>query len=84
VPGGSPRNALAATVTDLEPLGDRFRVRATAGAVPLQAEVTAGAVADLALVPGDRVHLIVKATEVSVHAALGAGSPGPGADTVGP
>jgi molybdopterin-binding protein len=73
-PGGSPRNALPATVTELEPLGDRFRVRAVvAGAAertPLQAEVTAGAVADLGLVPGDRVNLIVKATEVSVHGAL--------------
>ena len=72
-PGGSPRNALPATVTELEPLGDRFRVRALAGAggrTPLQAEVTAAAVADLGLVPGDQVNLIVKATEVSVHGAL--------------
>jgi molybdopterin-binding protein len=73
-PGGSPRNALPATVTELEPLGDRFRVRALAGGTtdptPLQAEVTAAAVADLGLVPGDRVNLIVKATEVSVHGAL--------------
>lgn len=73
-PGGSPRNALPATVTELEPLGDRFRVRAVAGGTadptPLQAEVTAAAVAELGLVPGDRVNLIVKATEVSVHGAL--------------
>jgi molybdopterin-binding protein len=71
-PGGSPRNALAATVTELEPLGDRFRVRTVAGGtapgVPLQAEVTPAAVAELGLVSGDRVNLIVKATEVSVHA----------------
>ena len=83
-PGGSPRNALAATVTELEPLGDRFRVRATAGAIPLQAEVTAAAVADLGLVPGDSVNLIVKATEVSVHGALRAPTAPPRADTVEP
>ena len=61
-------------MTELEPLGDRFRVRALAGGAagrtPLQAEVTAAAVADLGLVPGDQVNLIVKATEVSVHGAL--------------
>jgi len=83
-PGGSPRNALAATVTELEPLGDRFRVRALAGSVPLQAEVTAAAVAELALVPDDPVNLIVKATEVSVHGALRASSGPVAADTVGP
>jgi molybdopterin-binding protein len=87
-PGGSPRNALPATVTELEPLGDRFRVRAVAGdassPVPLQAEVTASAVADLALVPGDRVNLIVKATEVSVHEARRASSGGLETDTVRP
>ena len=68
-PGGSPRNALAATITDLEPRGDRFRVHALAGRTRLEAEVTAAAVAELGLVPGDLVNLIVKATEVSVHAA---------------
>jgi molybdopterin-binding protein len=87
-PGGSPRNALPATVTELEPLGDRFRVRAVAGGVPLQtplqAEVTAAAVAELGLVPGDRVNLIVKATEVSVHGAMRATSGPSGMDTVGP
>jgi molybdopterin-binding protein len=83
-PVGSPRNALAATVTELEPLGDRFRVRAVAGALPLQAEVTAAAVADLALVPGDRVNLIVKATEVSVHGGRRASAGTTGADRVGP
>jgi molybdopterin-binding protein len=87
-PGGSPRNALPATVTELEPLGDRFRVRAVAGGathrVPLQAEVTTAAVAELDLAPGDRVNLIVKATEVSVHGALRAASGPPVTDTVGP
>lgn len=66
-PAGSPRNALPATVTELEPLGDRFRVRTVAAGVPLDAEVTAAAVAELGLAPGLAVNLIVKATEVSVH-----------------
>jgi molybdopterin-binding protein len=83
-PGGSPRNAITATVTELEPLGDRFRVRARAGAIPLQAEVTAAAVAELALVPGDVVNLIVKATEVSVHGVRRAASGSAPADTVTP
>lgn len=87
-PGGSPRNALPATVTELEPLGDRFRVRAVAGGrdqpVPLQAEVTAAAVAELGLVPGDAVNLIVKATEVSIHGALRPPSGRGRTDRVGP
>ncbi|GAB7005177.1 ATP-binding cassette domain-containing protein [Nocardioides sp. AN3] len=83
-PGGSPRNALPAVVTEVEPLGDRFRVRALAGATPLQAEVTAGAVVDLSLAPGDPVHLIVKATEVSVHGARRAASEASEPDTVAP
>jgi molybdopterin-binding protein len=83
-PGGSPRNALPAVVTELEPLGERFRVRALAEGLPLQAELTASAVADLALAPGDRVNLIVKATEVSVHGALRAASTSSGTDTVWP
>jgi molybdate transport system ATP-binding protein len=62
-PGGSPRNALAATVTDLEPQGDRIRVRAG----DLSADVTAQAVAELDLAPGAEVTFSVKANEVSVY-----------------
>ncbi len=68
-PGGSPRNAFAATVTDLEPLGDRIRVRTDASGRHLAADVTPAAVADLALGPGSTVELTVKATEVTVYAA---------------
>ena len=47
-PGGSPRNALSAVVTELEPHGDRIRVRAG----DLSADVTAQAVAELDLASG--------------------------------
>jgi molybdate transport system ATP-binding protein len=62
-PGGSPRNAVAAVVTEIEPRGDRVRVRAG----EVSADVTAQALAELDLVPGTAVTLTVKATEVSVY-----------------
>jgi molybdate transport system ATP-binding protein len=62
-PGGSPRNALAAVVTELEPYGDRVRVRAG----DLSADVTPQAVAELDLAPGAEVTFSVKANEVSVY-----------------
>ena len=62
-PGGSPRNALAVTVTDLEPHGDQVRVRAG----HLAAEVTLRSAAELGLAPGARVVFAVKASEVSVY-----------------
>lgn len=63
-PGGSPRNAFPVTVTEMEPLGDRIRVRAG----HLAADVTPRAAAELDLAPGARVTFAVKATEVSVYA----------------
>jgi molybdate transport system ATP-binding protein len=63
-PGGSPRTTLPVTVTAVEPSGDRLRVRADG----LQAEITPTAAAELDLLPGDRVHFAVKATEVAVYA----------------
>jgi molybdopterin-binding protein len=68
-PIGSPRNTLAARVTDLEPLGDRIRVRTDVGGRHVAAEITPAALADLALTPGDDVRLTVKATEVMVYAS---------------
>jgi molybdate transport system ATP-binding protein len=62
-PAGSPRTVLDVVVTELEPLGDRVRVRAG----DLAADVTAAAVADLGLAPGAAVRFAVKATEVAVH-----------------
>ena len=60
---GSPRNRLAARLTEIEPHGDRVRLRAG----ELSADVTPQAVADLDLVPGAEVTFSVKATEVDVY-----------------
>jgi molybdate transport system ATP-binding protein len=92
-PGGSPRNALTVTVADLEPLGDRVRVRGLAQGttgtsqpadVPLTAEITPAAVADLGLVPGAQVTFSVKATEVSIYGTFKAGAASASPATVGP
>ncbi|WP_026875013.1 ABC transporter ATP-binding protein [Jiangella gansuensis] len=67
-PEGSARNAWELVITDLEAHGDLVRVTAD-GAVPVLADVTPLAVADLRLEPGRRVWASVKATEVSVYPA---------------
>lgn len=64
-PGGSPRNVIEATVTEIEPMGDRMRIRTG----QFQADITAPSVAALDLVPGTRVVLVVKASEVSIYRA---------------
>ncbi|NAZ80466.1 ATP-binding cassette domain-containing protein [Kineococcus sp. R8] len=75
-PGGSPRNRWAAAVDELAPRGDlvRLRARLRPGGEEVLADVTASSVADLDLVPGSPVHLVVKATAVAVHAV---GRPAP-------
>lgn len=60
---GSPRNSFAVAITDLEPHGDQIRVRGGG----LAADITPAALADLGLVPGMTVHLVVKAAAVSVY-----------------
>jgi molybdate transport system ATP-binding protein len=65
-PEGSPRNAWSATVIDLEADAGRVRV-VLGGPVPLVAEVTAAAAAELALRPGDAVWATVKAVDLSAH-----------------
>ena len=67
-PHGSPRNRWSGTVSDLDVIGDRVRVRIE-GSVPLVAEITRGAVQELALEPGASVWSTVKATEVDVYPA---------------
>jgi molybdate transport system ATP-binding protein len=67
-PEGSPRNVWEATVAEVEGYGERVRVRLT-GAVPLVAEVTVAAVAELHLAPGAPVWASVKATELAVYPA---------------
>lgn len=66
-PGGSPRNRWRAVVTELAPRGDVVRLRATHEGAELLADITLAAAADLDLVPGREVHLVVKATAVAVH-----------------
>jgi molybdate transport system ATP-binding protein len=62
-PGGSPRNSLPVTVTDLEPHGDQVRVRAD----HLAADITVQSAAELDLAPGMPVVFAVKASEVAVY-----------------
>ncbi len=65
-PGGSPRNVAAGHVASIELLGDRVRVRVD-GVVPLVAEITPAALAELGLVDGSAVFAAVKATDIAVY-----------------
>jgi molybdate transport system ATP-binding protein len=67
-PEGSPRNVWEGTVAAVEGFGERVRVRVE-GPVPLVAEVTVAAVAELRLAVGERVWASVKATEVTAYPA---------------
>lgn len=67
-PEGSARNVWSAVVDSLDIEGDRVRARLR-GVMPLVAEVTPGAVADLGLAPGMEVFASVKATEVQISPA---------------
>lgn len=67
-PSGSPRNVVRAAVGGVDHDGDRWRVRLE-GRIPLVAEVTAGAVAELRLVDGGDVFAAIKATEIDVYPA---------------
>jgi molybdate transport system ATP-binding protein len=63
---GSPRNVWSAPITDVDLERDRARVR-LAGPLPITAEITTAAAAELALRPGEEVWVSVKATEVEVY-----------------
>lgn len=67
VPDGSPRNVFSGDVLDLDIRGDHVRVT-VAGVVPLVAEVSPQAAAELDLASGGTVHLAVKATNLVIHA----------------
>jgi molybdate transport system ATP-binding protein len=67
-PVGSARNVWPGTVSGVEPLGERVRVRLD-GAVPLVAEITPAALAELGLGEGSTVFAAVKATDVSLYPA---------------
>ncbi|HMG41635.1 MAG TPA: ABC transporter ATP-binding protein [Acidimicrobiales bacterium] len=65
-PDGSPRNTWTATITDLEADRDRVRVTLT-GDIPLTAEITPAAVADLELAPDTPVWATVKAVDITAY-----------------
>jgi len=67
-PEGTPRNVWKGVVDEVDREGDRARVR-VAGPVPIVAEITTAAVADLNLAPGLEIWVTVKATEVTVYPA---------------
>jgi molybdate transport system ATP-binding protein len=66
-PDGSPRNVWPARLAGATPHGATVRCE-LAGEVPLVADVTAAAFAELGLVPGSEVWATVKASEVAVYA----------------
>jgi len=65
-PEGSPRNVWPARLVSATPHGATVRCE-LAGEVPLIADVTATAFAELGLAPGSEVWSTVKASEVSVY-----------------
>ncbi len=67
-PSGSPRNVFEAVVAEILHEGGRARVHLQ-GRLPLIAEITAAAAADLSLHPADRVWASVKATEIGIEPA---------------
>ena len=67
-PDGSPRNTWQGRANGIELYGDRARVRIE-GRVPIVAEVTPAALADLKLGEGAEVWLSFKATDVGVYPA---------------
>jgi molybdate transport system ATP-binding protein len=68
-PDGSPRNVWQGTITSLGPHGDVIRLSVDIGRT-LLADITPGALATLGLHEGSTVWLSVKATEVTVYAAI--------------
>ena len=67
-PEGTPRNVWRGVVRHVDPEGERARVHVDAP-VPVTAEVTAAALADLDLAEGATVWASVKATEVTLYPA---------------
>lgn len=65
-PEGSPRNVWRLDVADIDRHHDRVRIRLD-GAVPLVAEITPAALAELDVRPGQRVWASVKAVEVDCY-----------------
>ena len=75
-PTGSPRNVWRVAIRGLEPYGNSVRVELARSdtevvrdPVIIVAEITAAAVADLGLHPGDQLWATVKASEIDVYPA---------------
>lgn len=66
-PEGSPRNVWSAPIEELQRVPSGIRVR-LGGAIPIVAELTESAVAELELASGRSVWVALKATEVQVAA----------------
>lgn len=62
----SSRNIWTGTLAALEPFGDRVRATVT-GQIPILADITIAAVADLRLALGDPIWTSVKATDVDIY-----------------
>jgi molybdate transport system ATP-binding protein len=72
-PHASPRNVIPATIAEMDINGNTVRIRSADqpdGSTGLAADITAAAVADLDLSPGQEVYLVVKAQEVQLLPAL--------------
>ncbi|WP_062350205.1 ABC transporter ATP-binding protein [Herbidospora yilanensis] len=67
-PDGSPRNLWEGRIDGIERHGDHIRVHVD-GPVPVAADVTPAAVAELDLTPGRRIWVSVKATETHAYPA---------------
>ena len=67
-PEGTPRNVWKGTAESLDLEGERVRVR-VGGPLPIVAEVTPAAVAELHLADGGEVWVSVKAAEIEVYPA---------------
>jgi molybdate transport system ATP-binding protein len=67
-PEGSPRNSWAATVMTVDHEGPRARITLE-GPIPITAEITERAAADLAVTVGTHAWVSVKATEIETYAA---------------
>ena len=65
---GSHRNVWRGRIYGVESDGGRVRIRVE-GSIPVVAEVTPAAVAELSLIEGEEIWVSIKATEVSVYPA---------------
>lgn len=65
---GSPRNRWQVTVSSVERHGDVVRVHGD-GVVPILADLTPAAIAELRLAPGSKVWAAVKATDITSYPA---------------